>query len=81
MLSLKITRSKLTGERDIKAELTAHLSFGEENVGHLFGGRPAAETVEVKRNQTLEVILLIKNKIGFLKALRGITENGSAHEA
>lgn len=62
-------------ERDIKAELTAHLSFREENLGHLSGGSPVSETVEGgKRNQKLEVILLVKNEIGFLKTLRGIAE-------
>lgn len=67
-------------ERDIKAELTAHLSFREENLGHLSGGSPVSETVEGgKRNQKLEVILLVKNEIGFLKTLRGIAERMAHH--
>lgn len=34
---------------------------------------------EGKRNQTLMVILLVKNKIGFLKALRGIAWRMAQH--
>ena len=49
-------------------------------MGHLSGGSPVSETVEGgKRNQKLEVILLVKNEIGFLKTLRGIAERMAHH--